>query len=1406
MEEQKFKIEKLNDKNYSSWAYRCKLALEQRGAWRTITENKPEATAANANAITAWNKIDGTAKYIIASTIENSQLHLIKRAESAAEAWKNLKDHHHVPTLGSQVRLLTRLFTERIAPQGNMKDHINEMMSIMDELAEMDAPVEPKYAIGAIIASVNRHYSNLITGIEAWDDERLTLQALNGKLVEEWRKRESATSRKSTEDRHNTAKLEATRRSAEPQRKLEHWQPRPGTPSHSKGGSSTPQRSAQDDMTSQDGHLCHRCGKPGHFRSDCPLNQQHRQTDLRQKLNVKRTQTGNKSEMEEDDDEWYINSVFFTRAHISSTTSKDTWIIDSGASTHMCGSEELFTTLCKQDRGMITVARGIGNIKLTLGTGEKHKNVELKDVLWVPQLDGNLVSVGMLGNKGHVVMFTAHECFVTTKGTTTRVGKRINGMYMLENTPKRGKHSARQTEEEEEKEKHTRKVEPTCCIHEWHRKLAHRNLRDIRQQLKSDGTQIKKCDHSDECEDCFKGKMSRKPFKQAEPVNEPLDVIVSDVCGPFPTETINKKRYFVTFIDAHSKYTETFLMREKSEVTQVAMDYLEKLHTKHGKWPKIFRSDRGKEYLNERFQRYLLRRGIKSEFTVGYAPEQNGIAERKNRTLVEATRSMLSSSGLGKALWGEAILTATFVLNRIINKTTKETPYKTMHGKKHKYVKFHEFGSKCYAMVPDEKRRKLDNKAIEAKFLGYDYNSKGYRLLVGNRKVIVSREVNFFKKKKETEATQNEDETFDFEELDSDSEETQEVEKESTDEAQEQTDEAQEHTDDLETTRDSEYLDAEQNSSGGEEQHSSGGEENITLVPEIEPRRKMTRQNRGIPPVRYDPCNNANTTDIDRDPKHYKEAMNSPHSDKWMKAMEDELDAIERNNTWKVVNLPQGRRAIGCKWVYKTKRDQTGNVKERKARLVAQGFSQKYGIDYDEVFAPVAKGTTMRILLSVAGKRGYFVRHWDVKSAFLNGNLQEEIYMKQPPGFELGSKVLKLEKSLYGLKQAAHVWNQQLHKVLVEAGFSQSKADNCLYTKHKDGKAVYLLIHVDDIIATSDSKEALESTRIKIGRHFELKDLGGAKQYLGIDIERIDGEIFISQKTYINSIVEEAGLENAKESKFPLDTGYFKAEETATQEQLKLLESNSEYRKLIGMMLYLVINTRPDVAASIAILSKRVEHPRVLDLCELRRVIRYVKGTRDLKLRLNDKHNKEEKLIAFADANWAEDRSDRKSTSGHYCSLNGGTISWFSRKQHVIALSSCEAEYVALAETCKEVTWIREVTKEFDIKTMEATTVYTDNQSCIAMVINKKHSNKTKHVDVKYHYVRDEAERGRITLRYVPSEHNVADLMTKPLAGIKIEALRKCAGLEHVYRKQERDHHEGRLNRNNKTGSEHYLN
>ena len=536
--------------------------------------------------------------------------------------------------------------------------------------------------------------------------------------------------------------------------------------------------------------------------------------------------------------------------------------------------------------------------------------------------------------------------------------------------------------------------------------------------------------------------------------------------------------------------------------------------------------------------------------------------------------------------------------------------------------------------------------------------------------------------------------------------------------------------------------------------------------------RTSSRRNKGQKPDRFGDFVTYSSR-VDFEPKTFKQAMNCFDANKWKKAMEEEIKSINQNKTWDLMMLPKNKRAIGCKWVYKLKRDENGQVCSYKARLVAQGFSQKYGEDYDEVFAPVARSATFRILMSVAGVNKYHVKQFDIKTAFLNGDIEEEIYMRQPPGFEKGNSVCKLRKSLYGLKQAARAWNKVYHEAVINFGFKQSEVDKCLYSMKSGRDTCYMIVHVDDILVASNNEKLIENFKNHIGSQFEVKDMGSVKHFLGIDVKRDgDGNFHISQKQYIEKIVEEAGLNDGKFSKYPLMTGYFRHQDE------NYLESNNEYRKLIGKLLYVSTNTRPDIAASVGILSQKISKPTKTDLIEARRIIRYLNGTKSLSLKLSDK-NKVGKLEVYSDASWAEDSLDRRSISGFLCGINGGVVSWCSRKQDIVSLSSMEAEYIALSESCKELKWVKMLIDSFsEFVVPDKITLYTDSQSSMKLISNQKFSNRSKHIDTKYHYVKQLVDLGEIELKYCSTDVNIADMMTKPLGNIKLKKFTQDCGLK----------------------------
>ena len=401
------------------------------------------------------------------------------------------------------------------------------------------------------------------------------------------------------------------------------------------------------------------------------------------------------------------------------------------------------------------------------------------------------------------------------------------------------------------------------------------------------------------------------------------------------------------------------------------------------------------------------------------------------------------------------------------------------------------------------------------------------------------------------------------------------------------------------------------------------------------------------------------------------------------------------------------------------------------------------------------------------------MNHYDVKTAFLNGDINEELYMKQPEGFVKPGeeqKVCQIKKALYGLKQSARSWNQKIDSVLKTNGFKQSKADLCLYTKKYDDVFVHILLYVDDLLICGNA-EIIKKTADMLNQHFEIKDLGEVSLYLGIQIERDKhGNFMLSQTNKIQQIVSEFGLTDANGCAIPMHIDYL----SITGEE-NLLNSNEQYRQAMRALLYIATTTRPDIAAAVSILCRRVSSPRKCDWTAVKQVIRYLKETIHLKLKLKVVDNLQ--LVGYVDADWAGDKSDRKSNSGYLFKLGEGTISWLSKKQGSVALSSTEAEYIAAALASQELVWLRQLLSDLHMPCTQSTTLYEDNQGCIKIACNEKISARTKHIDVRHHHLRDLQTRGIIDLEYCASEQMLADVMTKPLARDKLHNISDQLGM-----------------------------
>lgn len=505
------------------------------------------------------------------------------------------------------------------------------------------------------------------------------------------------------------------------------------------------------------------------------------------------------------------------------------------------------------------------------------------------------------------------------------------------------------------------------------------------------------------------------------------------------------------------------------------------------------------------------------------------------------------------------------------------------------------------------------------------------------------------------------------------------------------------------------------------------------------------------------------------DPNSFNQAVVSSH---WVDAMNVELEALERNETWEVTSLPPNRKAIECKWIYKTKFKADGSIDKYKARLVILGYKQKYGIDYVETFAPVAKMTTVRALLAVAAIKDWHVHQLDVSNAFLNGELEEVIYMKLPRGYkkqgsrisigDLSSQndgdeqlVCRLKKSLYGLRQASRNWHHKLAITLVSIGFRHSKADYSLYSEVTEETITLVLIYADDLLISGNCLASIEKLKKRLSQAFHMKDMGPVSYFLGLEIDRSASGFFVSQKKYVTDMIKEFGMAGATPLKLPMDANL-----VLTPDKGVLLPDPQPYQRLLGKLIYLTI-TRPDLSFPVHNLAQFMQAPTNVHMQAAKRILRYLLGTSDQGILLAS--SSAAQLTAYCDSDWARCPTTRKSTTGYCVLLGTSPISWKTKKQSIVARSTAEAEYRAMALTCCEVTWLSSLLKDLGLLDLPPTLIKSDNQAALSIAANPVAHERTKHIEIDCHYIRDKITAGEIITAHVPSHSQLADVLTKPL-------------------------------------------
>jgi hypothetical protein len=523
--------------------------------------------------------------------------------------------------------------------------------------------------------------------------------------------------------------------------------------------------------------------------------------------------------------------------------------------------------------------------------------------------------------------------------------------------------------------------------------------------------------------------------------------------------------------------------------------------------------------------------------------------------------------------------------------------------------------------------------------------------------------------------------------------------------------------------------------------------------------------------------------EVDEVEPSYEEARRRSDWPEWKKAIDVELENLKAAGTWEVVERPENTNVVDSKWVFRLKKDAEGRVLKWKARLVARGFTQVYGVDYFETFAPVARLASIRTILAIAARNDWEIDMFDFHSAYLNGVLDdnEDIYMEQPPHHEIKERsryVVKLKKSIYGLKQAGRKWYDSLCRSLAEIGFSRSMADPAVFYIRVGGDVVVLAIHVDDTTITGSTAKLVNEFKGRINEKFQITDLGSISWLLGLAIKRDRSmrTLYISQKSYIESIIRRFNLEDAKSLTIPIDpnTSLSKDQCPTTEEEQKTMKK-VPYREAVGALNWVAVGSRPDISFVVGQLAQFMENPGKIHWEAVKRVLRYLKGTKDLKLIYGS--TGDEGLLAFADADGAN-QEHRRAISGFVVLIDGGAVSWMSKKQELITLSTMEAEYVAATHAAKELLWLRRLLGEIFRPLKHPILLNCDNQSAIALTRSDGQFHaRTKHIDIRWHFIKFCVDNDTIDISYCPTENMTADIFTKALSAQKVKKFTTALGL-----------------------------